>query len=71
MVLDGVMSCARFLPDVAFCIQAKEFNFRLIRPQNLLPHALSLSLAFMQTLGMLSCVFFKGVAYIWPLSLKA
>ena len=35
-----VMSCVRFPPDVALCIQSKEFNIRLIRPQNLLPHAL-------------------------------
>ena len=36
---DGVrwmISCARFLPDVALRIQAKEFNFPLIRPQNML-----------------------------------
>ena len=34
------MSCALLPPDVALCIQDKEFNFHLIRPQNLLPHAL-------------------------------
>ena len=71
---DGVrclMSCARFLPDVVLCIQAKEFYFPLIRPHNILPYALSLSRAFLQTPGVLSCAFFSGVASVWPLSHKA
>ena len=54
-----VMSCARFLPDVVLCIQTKEFNCRLDRPQRLLPRALSLSCAFLQTPGMLSCNFLQ------------
>ena len=35
-----VISCALFPPDVRLCIQAKEFNFPLIRSQNLLHHDL-------------------------------
>ena len=66
-----VMSCARFLPDTAICLQDEEFNFHFIRPQNLLPHALSLSRAFLQTPGLLSCAFFSGVVSVWPLSHKA
>ena len=66
-----VMSCAHFLPDVTLCIQAEELNFLLIRPQNLLPHALSVSHAFLQTPGMLSSALFSRVAFVWPLSYKA
>ena len=33
-----VMSSARFPPDVALSIQAKEFDFHLISPQHLLHH---------------------------------
>ena len=66
-----VMICARFPPDVTLCIQAKEFNFHLIRPQNLLPHAISPLRAILQSPGVLSCAFFSGVAFVWPLSYKA
>ena len=53
-----VMSCTRFPPDVALCIQAKELNFCLIRPQNLLPRALRVfPMHFLPTPGMLSCPF--------------
>ena len=49
-----VMSCARFLPDLVLYVQAKEFTFHLIRPNNILHHALkSLSCAPLQTPGML------------------
>ena len=65
-----VMICVQLLPDIALCIQAKEFNFRLIRPQTLFPHALILSRAFLQTPGMRSCAFFSGVASILPISHK-
>ena len=41
MVLDGVMSCARFPPEAVLYIQAKEFNnYHLIRPQHILSHVL-------------------------------
>ena len=45
-----VMSRVRFPPDVALCIQAKEFNFRFIRPHNRLLHALNLSRTFCKVL---------------------
>ena len=67
------MSCARFPPDEALCIQAKEFNFSLIRSQNALLHALRV---------LHTCVFananprraviccFSGVASVWPEPIK-
>ena len=66
-----VMSYAWFSPDIALCNQAKEYNFCLIRPQNLLPYGPSLAPVFLHTTGVLSCAFFSGVASIWPLSHKA
>ena len=65
------MSCVRFPPDVALCIQVIEFNFHLIKPQTIVRRALSLSRSFLKTPGALSCAFFSGVASVWPLSLKA
>ena len=66
-----VMSCAQFPLDVVLCIQAKQFNFCLIRAQKILPHAFSLSHALLQTPSVLSCTFFSGVASVWLLSHKA
>jgi hypothetical protein len=53
-----VMSCAWLYPDIALCIQAKVFY--LIKPQNILPYTLSLSHAFLQTHGVLSCNFLRS-----------
>ena len=52
-------------------IQAKELNFHLIRPQNIVSCSRNLSCAFLQTPGMLSCAFFSGVVSNWPLSHEA
>ena len=68
-----VMSCALFPPDGELCIQAEEFNFHLVKPQNLFffSFSRSLSCAFLQTPGVLSCAFFSGVASLLPPCHKA
>ena len=43
---------------VTIGIQAKEFNLGFIRPENLVSHGLSLSVAFWQTPSGLSCAFY-------------
>ena len=72
-VVRWVMSPARFPPEVALCIQTKEVNFQLIRPQNILSHALRvLHVPFLQSPGVLCPgAIFSGVASIWPLSHEA
>jgi hypothetical protein len=60
---DGAM----FPPDVTLDIQAKEFNFGFIRPDDLVSHGLRV---FWQTPSGLSCVFYWGVASVWPLYYK-
>ena len=62
---------ARFSPDVTLGIQAKQFSFSFIRPDNLFSQWSESPLgAFWQTPHGLSCTFFGGVASIWPLCHK-
>ena len=56
----------RFLKIATLCLDDS-----FAHSWTLLPWGLSLSRAFLQTPGMLSCAFFSGVASVWPLSHKA
>ena len=49
---------ARFSPDEALGIQAKEFNLGFIKPDNLVSHGQSPLGAYWQTPSGLSCAFY-------------
>jgi len=57
-----VMRYAWFETDVMLCIQAKEFNFHLIRPENLFPHALRI---FRMTFCKLQGCYHKPFSQVW------